>query len=167
MSVLLKRIINYFLELIYPIFRRWLPFQVYAYLAVGAGNTLLNILLFALFYEIIPVKELMVIGFPIASYTISLGLAFILTVPTGFWLSKYFAFTDSVDNSKENRKQLGKYFLVVSQGLISDYLILKGLIVFTGMHPTVAKIISTVIVVTVNYLLQKYFTFRVDRKKRV
>lgn len=157
----LKKGITFLLNVFYPLFRKWMSFQVYAYLAVGAANTLLNILLFIVFYQfVLPQGEIEVLGFGLASYTIALVLAFILTVPTGFWLSKYFAFTDAEDNRKENTKQLGKYFLVVLQGLGSDYLLLKGLIVFTGMLPTAAKIVSTVIVVTVNYLLQKYFTFK-------
>jgi|GEM_PF-1061223 putative flippase GtrA len=159
----LKSFINFFLKLFYPIFKKWLPFQVYAYLGVGAANTLLNIVLFAIFYEVLPKEGIVLFNQTIASYTIALIIAFILTVPSGFWLAKYFAFTGAEDNRKENQKQLGKYFLVVLQGLISDYLILKLLIVFTGMHPTIAKTLSTVIVLTVNFILQKYFTFR-DKK---
>lgn len=161
MTYKLKKGITFLLNIFYPLFRKWMPFQVYAYLAVGAVNTLFNILLFVVFYQfVLPQGQIAFLGLGLASYTIALVLAFILTVPTGFWLSKYFAFTEAEDNPKENTKQLGKYFLVVLQGLGSDYLLLKGLIIFTGMQPTVAKILSTVIVITVNYMLQKYFTFK-------
>jgi putative flippase GtrA len=128
---------------------------------VGALNTALNIVLFAMMYQfILPQPGITIKGFLVASYTISLLIAFMLTVPTGFWLAKYFAFDQTNTVSENKNKQLGKYFLVVLQGLGSDYLILKGLIVFFDMHPTVAKIISTMIVLTLNYLLQKYFTFK-------
>jgi putative flippase GtrA len=157
----LKLSINHFLSIFYPLFRKWLPFQIYAYLAVGAANTLLNIVLFAVFYQLILPQAGIDLGyFTVASYTVALLLAFILTVPTGFWLSKFFAFRVEESSQKENGKQLGKYFLVVLQGLGSDYIILKALIVFAGLQPTLAKIISTVIVLTVNFLLQKYFTFK-------
>lgn len=164
MNKFLKDIITNLLRLLYPVFKKWLPYQVYAYLAIGAVNTALNIILFAVFYQfILPEPGITINNYMVASYTIALLLAFIITVPTGFWLSKNFAFNNSENNKKENKKQFGKYFLVVLQGLGSDYLIMKTLIVFMGIYPTVAKIISTVIVLTLNFLLQKYFTFKIKK----
>jgi putative flippase GtrA len=161
MTRLFSDLINFFLELIFPIFKKWMPFQVYAYLAVGAGNTLLNILLFVAVYQfILPQGDILFFGISVASYTLALLIAFLLTVPTGFWLSKNFAFTEAANNTKANRNQLGRYFLVVVQGLISDFVILKLLIEAGGLNPNLAKLLSTIIVLTVNYLLQKYFTFK-------
>lgn len=158
----LEEIISNLLAFFYPIVKKWLPFEVYAYLAVGAANTVLNILLFTIFYKVILQETTYTIfSFPFESYTIALFIAFIATVPTGFWLSKKFAFTKAA--KQQTGKQLGKYFLVVLQGLVSDYLLFKGLIVFLHMDPVVAKILSTVIVLTVNYLLQKYFTFKSEK----
>tara|TARA_R110002020_G_scaffold125370_1_gene282560 strand:+ start:185 stop:676 length:492 start_codon:yes stop_codon:yes gene_type:complete len=158
---LLTRWIEGFLQLFYPLFKKWLPYEVYAYLAVGAINTALNIILFALLYEfILPKDGFSIQDFNIASYTIALLIAFFVTIPTGFWLSKNFAFKDAASGAKKTTQQLFKYILVVGQGLGSDYLILKTLILFFDMQPTVAKIFSTVIVLTVNFLLQKYFTFK-------
>jgi putative flippase GtrA len=158
---MLKKVILQFLQIFYPLFKKLMPYQLYAYLAVGAINTVLNIALFAFFYQLVLPKEgCMLMGNNIASYTISLLMAFAITVPTGYWLAKHFAFNDQKVVDDASAKQLGKYFLVVLQGLLSDYLIMKGLIVFCKLEPTVAKIISTVIVLTFNYLLQKYFTFK-------
>ncbi|MDN3205623.1 hypothetical protein [Algoriphagus sediminis] len=47
MNLSLSKGIEAFLQLFYPIFKKWLAYDVYAYLAVGALNTALNILLFA------------------------------------------------------------------------------------------------------------------------
>ncbi|MFC5624362.1 GtrA family protein [Algoriphagus winogradskyi] len=161
MISLLSRAIEAFLQLFYPLFRKWLAYDVYAYLAVGAINTALNILLFAVLYEfILPKEGWVILDYSIASYTLALLIAFFVTIPTGFWLSKNFAFKSAPSGGKKTTKQLFKYILVVGQGLGSDYLILKGLIVFFEMEPTLAKIFSTVIVLTVNFLLQKYFTFK-------
>lgn len=161
MILQLNRGIENFLQLIYPIFRKWLAYDVYAYLAVGALNTALNILIFAVLYEfVLPKTGFDLAGYNIASYTVALIIAFLATIPTGFWLSKNFAFKSSSTNAKKTTKQLFKYILVVGQGLGSDYLILKVLILFLAMEPTLAKIFSTMIVLTVNFLLQKYFTFK-------
>jgi putative flippase GtrA len=156
-----KKLIHHFLDLVYPLFKRILPYQVFAYLGVGAMNTALNIILFAVLYQLLlPEPGISINGFLIASYTISLLIAFLVTVPTGFWLSKNFAFAAGGSESNEAGKQMGKYFLVVLQGLVSDYLLLKVLIVYGDFHPTLAKIISTFVVLSCNYLLQKYFTFK-------
>ncbi|MDN3205622.1 GtrA family protein [Algoriphagus sediminis] len=112
------------------------------------------------FKFILPKSGLTVGDYNIASYTLALIISFFATIPTGFWLSKNFAFKTIDAGKKKTGKQFFKYILVVSQGLGSDYLILKGLIVFFNAQPTVAKIVSTVIVLTVNFLLQKYFTFK-------
>ncbi len=165
---MLKKFIQWGIDLFYPVFKRVLPFQLYAYLAVGAINTALNIVLFAVLYQfMLPTSDFIINGIPVASYTVSLLLAFALTVPTGFWLAKHFAFRQQDDTRGQNAQKLGRYFLVVLQGLGSDYLILKGLIVFMDVQPTIAKIISTVVVLTANYLLQKYFTFSVKKVSQV
>jgi putative flippase GtrA len=139
--------------------KKWLPFDVYAYLAMGAINTAFNIILFAVLYYFLPSQiHLGVMELSFKSYTLSLLIAFIITVPTGFWLAKHLAFNQS--GSSENGRQLGKYFLVVLQGLITDFLLMKAMIVLLHLHPTLAKIVSTFIVLSFNYLLQKYFTFK-------
>jgi putative flippase GtrA len=112
----------------------------------------------------LPQSGVVIAGYVVASYTVSLLIAFMITVPTGFWLAKYFAFGRQDQNSQKSGLQLFRYFLVVLQGLGTDYLIMKGLIVFIGLYPTIAKIISTVLVLTLNYLLQKHFTFKVKKE---
>lgn len=165
---MIKKGIQSFINVFYPVFRTILTFQLYAYMAVGALNTALNIALFAVFYQVLlPPLGFIVNGVPVASYTVSLLIAFILTVPTGFWLAREFAFNQGAETSSRDAAKLGKYILVVVQGLGSDYLILKGLIVFLNLQPTLAKIISTVVVLTTNYLLQKYFTFRTKKMSQV
>lgn len=161
MVLKLSRSLDSFLYFFYRIFKKWLPYDVYAYLAVGGLNTALNILIFAVFYEwILPKQGIWILDFTIQSYSIALLLAFFATIPTGFWLSKNFAFKQAEEPLKKTPKQLFKYLLVVGQGLGSDYLILKSLVLFLEIEPTLAKLISTGIVLTVNFLLQKYFTFK-------
>lgn len=159
---MLYRIINYILQLIYPIFRSVFPYELFAYLAVGAMNTALNIIIFAIIYNYIALlPEMHIHGYSIANYTIALLVAFIATAPTGYWLARHFAFTKS--KTQRVLLQFIKYLVVVVQGLISDYLILKALIVVFNVYPTIAKIISTIIVLSLNYILQKFFTFQVRR----
>lgn len=162
----MKQLIQALLEFFYPLFKRFMSFSVYAYLSLGAVNTALNILIFALFYRLLSSQsEYELIGFSLKSYTISLLAAFVLTVPSGYWLAKNFAFNTTTQTNPS--RSFVKYTMVVLQGLLSDYLIMKILIEFAQVHPTAAKVASTVIVLTLNYLLQKHFTFKADtgRKK--
>ena len=157
----MKRLISGTLELFFPLAKKLMSYEIYAYLAVGAANTILNLVIYAVSYQfILPEGKLNLFLFSIESYTLSLLIAFLITVPTGFWLSKNFAFNASGKTGK-SAKQLGKYFLVVLQGLASDYILLISLILLVGFHPTIAKLLATIIVLSVNFLLQKYFTFRV------
>lgn len=157
---MITSIIKATLRFFYPLMKRFLPYDLYAYLAVGAANTALNILLFALFYQVLPGEKISIFGLQMANYTLSLLIAFIATVPTGFWLAKYFAFHRENASKGQTSQEFGKYFLVVLQGLLSDYLLLLAFILLLHFHPTLAKVLSTVVVVAVNFLLQKHFTFK-------
>lgn len=149
---MLKRSIYKILNIFYPLVKSVLTFQIYVYLAVGAANTLLNIGLFAVLFFIL--KHL---DFALEIATV---ISFLITVITGFWFSKNFAFTNSDNEKKQVQKQFLKYFLVALQGQFSDYLITKALVVFVLIDPIIAYFISTVIMLILNYFLQKYFTFK-------
>ncbi len=149
---MIKNLIHQLLKFFYPPVKKLIPYQVYAYLAVGAANTLFNIGLFIVLYTVLAKTLLAVEAATIFS--------FIITVFSGFWLSKNFAFTNAGNERKEKAMQFGKYFLVSLQGQFSDYLITKGLIVLLWINPTAAYLLSTIIMLTLNYFLQKYFTFQ-------
>ncbi len=166
---MIKKIIRHFLELFYPLFKKLLSFQAYAYLVVGAANTLFNIGMFTLVYLLISKSDgFLLFGFDCKNLAVELAtvISFLLSVISGFWLSKNFAFTNASNDKAEKTKQFGKYFLVSLQGQFSDYLITKALIVFMLIEPTIAYVISTIIMLILNYFLQKYFTFSVRNKEK-
>ncbi len=154
---MIKKIIWFGLNNTYPIFKKLMTFPVFAYLVVGAANTALNILLFIVFYWALHNNQTV---FNQLALEIATIISFLTTVATGFWLSKNFAFSDSDNQKKQVQKQFGKYFLVSLQGQFSDYVITKVLVVFFLINGSVAYIISTVIMLIINYFLQKYFTFK-------
>jgi putative flippase GtrA len=162
---MIPQLIHRLLKLFYPLVKKIMPYQVYAYLAVGAANTIFNIILFAVCYWLLKSSQWSVAGVTVNMLSVEIAtvISFAASVVTGFWLSKNFAFTNSGSGKKETQKQFGKYFLVSLQGQFADYLITKGLIVFLVMDGTVAYILSTIIMLILNYFLQKHFTFR--RKK--
>lgn len=161
-----KKFIQHFLNLLYPVFKKIFPYDVYAYLAVGAANTALNIALFASTYWLFShATNLDFVAIDIKVFAVELAtiISFLTTVATGFWLSKNFVFTSASNEKNEKAKQFGKYFYVSLQGQFSDYLITKGLIIFVLIKPIAAYFISTFIMLLINYFLQKYFTFKSKR----
>lgn len=154
----MKALILRLLSIFYPLVKKLMPFKVFAYLSLGAINTLLNIGLFIILFQIFKASQF--------SVEIATVLSFGVTVLTGFWFSKQIVFSDSKEEMVNQKTQFVKYFLVSIQGQFSDYLITKGLIIFFIVPPTIAYVVSTAIMLIVNYFLQKYFTFR-KRKLKV
>jgi len=152
-----KSLILFLLKGFYPIFSKVLPFSAYAYLATGAVNTFLNIGLFLLFFKI----SMFSVSTAFLSVEIATVLSFLITVLSGFWMNKNFAFSEASRASKQVQKQFKRYFLVAFQGQFSDYFITKGLILFIYIRPEFAYFMSTIIMLIINYFLQKYYTFKI------
>ncbi len=164
---MIKNTIQWGLNLFYPLFKKFLSFQVYAYLAVGAANTIFNIVLFFVFYFLlISAENFYSLGINLSTLAVEIAtfFSFLISVLTGFWLSKNFAFTNSSNQKREKTKQFGKYFLVSLQGQFSDYLITKGLVIFLHTEPRLAYCISTIIMLILNYSLQKHYTFKAKKE---
>lgn len=95
---------------------------------------------------------------------ISTFVALIITILSGYWLQKNFVFIASDKEKKQTKKQLLKYSLVALQGQFSAYILTKAMIVLMYLHPTTAYFITTIIMLVINYFLQKYFTFRKEKQ---
>lgn len=153
------------IDFFYPPFRRLMPLQTFKYAACGGGNMLLDILIYYVSFNFILDKQVLDLGFiAFEPYTAALWMAFCVTFPVGFLLSKYIVFGHS---TLRGRIQLFRYMIVVSMNLLLNWVILKVTIEYFNIWPTVARIIAVVIVVTFSYLSQRHFTFseKVGRKK--
>lgn len=148
---MLQKIIYRFVNFGYPMFKLIVPHQVYLYLTTGAINTALNIGLFTLFAYLC--KDYFLV------FEISTLLSFFITVYTGFWFSKNFAFKQIQHSSTAAKHQFKKYAIVAMQGQVNGYLIAKLFIILFTLKPVLAYTITTIIMLTINYCLQKYFTF--------
>ncbi len=153
---MLRSYINRFLLGLYPLAQPFLPFQVFAFLTVGTMNTLLNLGMFWVLYpSLLPGRY----ALEIATF-----LVFSLTAVSGFWLQRNFAFPKGKGQSSI-QAQFAKYVLVSLQGVVGAYLLTKALVVWMHWNGLVAYAVTTVIVLTITYFLQKYMTFR-SRKQR-
>ncbi|GEP96091.1 GtrA family protein [Chitinophaga cymbidii] len=155
MKQLILNILNFF----YKPFSRLMPFQTFRYLACGGGNTLLDIFLFFISYNFILNKQMVHLPFlTISPHIAAVLMAFIVSFPTGFLLNKYIVFSES---NLRGRVQLIRYFMLVGVCLLFNYVFMKFFVEICHFYPTIAKILTTILVVCFSYITQKKFTFKV------
>ena len=151
--------IEQFIDFFYPPFSRLMNRMTFRYAACGGANTLFDIFLFFISYNFIFDKQIVHLPFvSISPYIAAFMLSFCVTFPIGFLLNRYVVFQGSVI---AGRIQLFRYGVTVIVSILLNYLFLKIFIEGLGMYPTVAKILTTFIVVGFSYLSQSYFTFKV------
>ncbi len=164
----LATIITKIIDTIYAFIIRRLPFipsswgeqggQLFRYGVCGAGNMVLDWVLYFLVYNFVLQHKMLDLGFiTLSSHIASLCIVFPITLLTGFWLNRNVTFTQS---SLRGRKQLFRYCTIVALNLLVNYLGLKLFVDVCGIYPTPSKMLVTVITVAISYFGQKYYSFR-------
>ena len=139
-----------------------MPLTTFRYAVCGGSNMVLDIVIYYISYNFILHKQILDLGFiAFKPHIAALWMAFIISFPMGFLLSKYIVFTAS---QLRGRIQLFRYLLIVGVNLILNYAFLKTLVEYLGFYPTIARIFTTCIIVTFSFLSQKHFTFK-ERKE--
>ena len=154
----IREIIIQFIDYFYTPFRRFVSLETFRYAATGGFNTALDITLYFVCYNFVLDKNIVDLKFvAISPYIAAFLIVFPITFLTGFLLAKYITFTNS---EIRGRIQLIRYMISVSGSILLNYTFLKILVEFCGFWPTLAKIITTVIVVIYSFFVQKFFTFK-------
>lgn len=136
-----------------------MPLQTFRYAVCGGSNMLLDLFIYFISYNFILNKQNLDIGFLVFKpHIAALLMAFCVSFPLGFLLSKYIVFNSSV---LKGRVQLFRYILIVIINLFLNYVLLKILVEYMQFYPTISRLFATIFVVTFSYLSQKHFTFRV------
>jgi putative flippase GtrA len=160
---MIKKWIIDLIDFFYPPFSKLMPLQTFRYAACGGSNTLLDIFMYFIAYNFILRQHNVTIGpIVISSYIASFIISFCISFPTGFFLNKNIVFTGSTLHS---RVQLFRYFVLVMICALLNYIFIKLFVEQFHIYPTIAKILTTVIVVAFSYVTQKNFTFRVERNE--
>ncbi|WP_439182211.1 GtrA family protein [Carboxylicivirga taeanensis] len=148
-------ILNWF----YRPFSRYMPRQTFNYAACGGANTVFDIILYFITYNYILKAHIVHTGIvAISPHIAAFIFVFPVTFSTGFLLSKYITFTES---NLRGRIQLFRYGLTVLGSILLNYILLKVFVELLGIYPTMAKILTTIVVVGYSYVSQKYFTFKI------
>lgn len=159
MRGLILNVIDFF----YPPFRVFMPLQTFRYAACGGFNTVVDISLYIIAIRYFFTDSVVQIGFIAMKPHIAAFLAsFCVSFPLGFYFSRYVVFTES---TLRGRVQLIRYFVLVVACIGLNYIFIKFFVEQLHLDPAIAKIFTTVIVVTFSYLSQKHFTFKVKTIK--
>ena len=140
-----------------------MPLQMFRYAACGGANMVFDIVLYSFTYNFILHKQIIHIGsIAISPYIFAFILAFCISFPTGFYLSRYVVWQQT---TTKKRIQLFRYFIIVIACILLNYLFLKLFIEQFHWWPTFSKIVTSVIVVTFSYFTQRNFSFRAAELK--
>ncbi len=139
-----------------------MPIRTFRYAVCGGSNMLLDIFIYYVSYNFILHKQILDLGFiAFKPHIAALWMAFAVSFPIGFLLSKYIVFDSS---QLKGGTQLFRYLLIVGVNLILNYVFLKVMVEYMNFYPTIARIFTICIIVTFSFLSQKHFTFK-ERKE--
>ena len=148
-----------FIDFFYPPFRKFMPEQTFRYAVCGGGNTVLGLLIYFISYQYILKQENLDLGFfAFKPHIAALFISFCINFVVGFLLMKFVVF---VDSNLKGRIQLLRYFLSFAFNLVLNYGLLKLFVEVLHMNALLSQLITTCIVVTISYLSQKHFSFKV------
>lgn len=122
--------------------------EVLSYAIFGILTSLLNIFLFA----------------GLLSFNLDYKIANIITLIVvkivAFLLNKFFVFKSKNENLFELLKEIYRYILTRGTTMIIDFIGLVILIDLLNFNSMISKVIITVIVVILNYILGKKYVFK-------
>lgn len=160
----MKKWIIAFIDFFYPLFGKVMPLQTFRYAACGGANTVLDIVMYAIAYNFILHKQDLNLTFIVFKpHIASIIIAFLVSFPTGFFLMRNIVFTQS---TLQGRVQLWRYFVLVVICLFLNYVFIKLFVEQWHIYPTIAKILTTIIVVSFSYLTQKNYTFKAEQSRQ-
>lgn len=124
------------------------------YLIFGVLTTLVNIIMFYLCSNILNID-----------YKISNIIAWIISVLFAFFTNKLFVFESNKKDSNTIVKEVSSFFVARIISLIIDMILIIIMIDYIKINSLIAKIISNVVVVIVNYIFSKFFIFKGDKNE--
>lgn len=131
--------------------------QMFGYFLCGAANMALDTLWYFLTYHYVVMARNIDLGIVVVSpHIAALIIVFPITFFTGFLLNRYVAFRAT---QQRTTKQLFRYALSVVGSILLNYALMKLFVELCYVWPTIAKMMTTIIVALYSFLAAKYFSF--------
>ncbi len=155
----MKDNIHSFLDVFYPLFRRFMPLETFRYAACGGINTLFGLAVFYCSIRWVFPEDVVHFGyFAFESYSASLMISGFSSFCLGFILNKYIVF---IGSNLKGRIQLFRYFLSFAFNLLLNWVLLKFLVESLSLDAFLGQLMTTAVVITASYFSQKHFSFKV------
>jgi putative flippase GtrA len=100
----------------------------------------------------------------ITPHIAALIIVFPITFFTGFLLNRYVAFRVTEQRSG---RQLFRYALTVVGSILLNYILMKLFVEWCYVWPTIAKMLTTLIVAIYSFLVAKYYSFTRAKNKNI
>lgn len=159
----MRRYFHRLIDLIYPLFSRWISLQTYRYLAFGSINAGLGVVFyFIIFNYILHQQAILWFGITISAPVATQVIESVVFCISGFFTNKYLVFSES---NLKGRIQLFRYVSVYVLNFFLNIGMIKVLVETFFWYPTIAKAIATLSIAVLSYISSKKFSFRnVDEK---
>lgn len=139
-------------------FSGWIDKQTFRYLASGGSNAAMNLVVYFIAYNfILDKQDTHILGYTITPHIGAFVIAFCISFPYGFLMSRYVVFTES---TLRGRVQLFRYSLLVLVCLWLNYILIKLFVEYLHFFPSLANAMTQAIVALFSYTSQRFFTFR-------
>jgi putative flippase GtrA len=157
----MRKAILSLIDFFYPPFSRWISQHTFRYLATGGTTFAAGIVIYYIAYNfVLKQQDIRVGGLLITAPIAALAIESVITFLIGFLLNKYLVFTQS---NLKGRVQLFRYGSVVVTNIMLNYAFIKVMVEAFAFYPTIAKILTSVILAVFSYFSQKHFSFRVKK----
>ena len=157
----MRKAILSLIDFFYPPFSRWISQHTFRYLATGGTTFAAGIVIYYIAYNfVLKQQDIRVGGLLITAPIAALAIESVITFLIGFLLIKYLVFTQS---NLKGRVQLFRYGSVVVTNIMLNYAFIKVMVEAFAFYPTIAKILTSVILAVFSYFSQKHFSFRVKK----
>ena len=156
-----RHIILGIIDFFHKPFAKWIPTQTFRYLACGGSNAVLNTVLYSASLNWVLQKHDINLGlFNISARVGAYIIAFCISFPVGFILSRHIVFPES---NLHGRIQFFRYGVTTVLFIIITYLLIKFFDKNPYLHlipPTVSYVFIIIIVSVMSYILQRVYTFK-------
>ena len=127
---------------------------------IGVTNTLLS---YGIYIFVIWILTPFNISF---DYIIGSVLGFILSVLWSFFWNNKLVFNEGAEKRNILKSLLKTYLSYAATGLVLANILLYVFVDVLGIHKSVAPFISLLITVPLNFILNKYWAFRKEKKEK-
>lgn len=139
--------------------------QTFGYFICGVVNMALDAVWYFIIYHYMLFERNVDLGVVVITpHIAALIIVFPITFFTGFLLNRYVAFRVAEQRSG---RQLFRYALTVVGSILLNYLLMKLFVEWCYVWPTIAKILTTLIVAIYSFLAAKYYSFTTAKNKNI